>query len=338
MKTKKLNIYIPLAKLITSSQEKRGFYWQRYNFSGYHSITGKIKSFFIEFYAASTQGSKAAKSQKYALVRCGINGKSNKIFDAKFPLSDVTIDETGIHIIKENILFGESKLEGEIPGMMLWDITLLNIVSTASSVKAKHLNWLVAGNAPQFLGTVLIGNEEYVVSPATSFGTVDRIYGATFPEKWFFLMGSNLVSNISAQKLDDSFFSVNGVFSKKIAITAMINDVRYEFGSKNRFSRTKQTFDCTQNDDSIHWTASIQKRGIVIDIDVNCRTSDMKLKTYEVPPDSTQKLQLLTGVTGNAEIRLYKTVGKTLELVEHVRTGHALCEYGENDSEELEED
>jgi hypothetical protein len=40
---------------------------------------------------------------------------------------------------------------------------------------------------------------------------------------------------------------------------------------------------------------------------------------------------LLTGVTGNAEIRVYKTVGKTLELVEHIRTAHALSEYGETD-------
>jgi hypothetical protein len=63
----------------------------------------------------------------------------------------------------------------------------------------------------------------------------------------------------------------------------------------------------------------------------------MKLKTYEVPSDSTKKLHLLTGVTGNAEIRVYKMVKKTLELVEHVRTAHALCEYGENGSAGLGE-
>jgi hypothetical protein len=207
----------------------------------------------------------------------------------------------------------------------------LNIIGIASSVKAKHLNWFVAGNTPQFLGMVIIGNEEYVVSPVSSFGSVDRIHGADFPEKWFYLTGTDLVSNISTRKLADSFFAVHGIFTKKLAVTVLIDGIRYEFGLKGPFSKKKQTFAYTQTSDSIHWTVSIQKRSIVIDIDVNCRISDMKLKTYEVPSDSNKKLNLLTGVTGNAEIRVYKTVGKTLELIEHVRTVHALCEYGESD-------
>jgi hypothetical protein len=331
MKNKKSHIYIPLAKLIASPQHKKGFYWQRYIFSGYHSTTGKVKSFFLEFYAVGTRDTKTQRLQKYALVRGGINGKNNKIYDARFHLSDVIIGKAGIHIGKTPILFGVSKLTGEIAGAMSWNLALSNVSGAVASAKAKHLNWLVTGNAPQFSGLVTIGNEAYAVSPATSFGSGDRIYGADFPPKWFFLTGANLVSNISTRKLNNSFFSVNGVFSKKLAVTVLIDGIRYESGLKSLSPRQKQTFACTQIGDSIHWTVSIQKRGIVIDIDVNCRTSDMKLKTYELPSDSAKKLNLLTGVTGNAEIRLYKTVGKTLEVVEHVRTAHALCEYGEID-------
>ncbi|MDR3283647.1 MAG: hypothetical protein LBS97_00520 [Treponema sp.] len=352
MRERKANTCLPLSKLLASPPGKKGFYWGRYSFSGCHTATRKTRFFFIEFSAVSIrrQPPKAAPPVegsfdllkivapnavlpegtaqipqempgKYVQVRAGISGKDGRMFEARFPFSAVSVTGDEVSIQDGQIKFSESKLKGMVRKGIFWELSLSNAQP---------------GGGTQFAGTLRIDRDEYSVSPGLSQGHMDRMYGSDLPERWFYLSCAHLVSNINGRKLEHSFFESHGIFSNKITVVAVINGIRYEFNVKKLFSRSTQTFNCTKTGDAIHWSVSIQRRTLVIDIDVSCKTTDLKLKVYDLPQAENKSIEILSGVTGKAEIRLYKPTGKTLELIEYARSSHTLCEYGETKQELFE--
>jgi hypothetical protein len=359
MRTNNFNKYSFLRKLLASPPGKKGFWGIRYIFNGHQGKTRKVRSFFIELSVVSirrqpkrnvpseensfdllktidpnaalheTAASIPQNTDKYVLVRAGINGKDGRTFEARFPFSEVSIREDRICIRDGQIEFGESGIWGEIQNRISWKLRLRNTQGADSLVKTRRLRWSAVSKALQFSGTLRIDREEYPVLPDTSCGFMDRMSGSDLPEPWFFLSCANLMSNISARRLGGSFFIVHGVFANKIAVMAVIEGVRHDFNLTRFFPPWRQTFNCAKTGDIIHWSASIQSRSLVIDIDVSCKITDMKLTVYDMPQGEEKTLELLRGVTGKAEIRLYKKAGKNLELMEHARSSQALCEYGE---------
>ena len=66
-------------------------------------------------------------------------------------------------------------------------------------------------------------------------------------------------------------------------------------------------------------------------MDVFCPASEMLVKDYWLSDGSL--LKVLCGGSGSGEIRLYKQVKKSLELIQHAKILGASCEYGQKDAD-----
>ena len=56
----------------------------------------------------------------------------------------------------------------------------------------------------------------------------------------------------------------------------------------------------------------------------------MFVRDYEMP-EGRRKLLKILGGTGNGEIRIYKKIGKNLELLEHANVYDSICEFGQTE-------
>jgi hypothetical protein len=142
-----------------------------------------------------------------------------------------------------------------------------------------------------------------------------------------------MVSKITNRKLESSCFIAQGFAPGKITVCLVLGGVRLTF-KPSRFKAKPHISGCVKNEDKIHWTASVQNRQYLLDIDIFCLTSEMKLRNYDSPNGQEVFLSLLTGATGTGEIRLYKRRKKSLELIEHADIENAHCEYGGKDAPE----
>ena len=58
----------------------------------------------------------------------------------------------------------------------------------------------------------------------------------------------------------------------------------------------------------------------------------MFVRDYEVPQGKRMLMKVLGGGTGNGEVRIFRKVGKNLELLEHANLYDTICELGEIDA------
>ena len=86
--------------------------------------------------------------------------------------------------------------------------------------------------------------------------------------------------------------------------------------------------------EKLHWSVSIHRKKIVIDIDIFARTSQMLVRDYELPQGGKKLLKVLGGGNGYGEIKIFKKVKKNLELLEHANILNAVCDFGNIDSTE----
>ena len=91
----------------------------------------------------------------------------------------------------------------------------------------------------------------------------------------------------------------------------------------------------TPDENTLHWSVSLNNKNWVIDIDVYCRIKDLYNRKLELPEGSRKVLNLLEGGTGIGEIKLYKHIGNTLEQIEHAKLTKVICEFGHNEDGEI---
>ena len=78
----------------------------------------------------------------------------------------------------------------------------------------------------------------------------------------------------------------------------------------------------------LHWSASLNSKDWVIDIDVFCKIRELINRTIELPEGKRQVLNLLEGGNGTGELKLYKHIGNTLEQIEHATLTKVFSEFG----------
>ena len=85
----------------------------------------------------------------------------------------------------------------------------------------------------------------------------------------------------------------------------------------------------------LHWSVSADMKKWVIDIDIVCHTSKLFVRNIELPEGNRKVLKLLAGGSGTGEIKLYRRIGKSLEIIEDAHVAFALCEFGQAEEGEI---
>jgi len=217
-------------------------------------------------------------------------------------------------------------------GVIDWDLTFEHFVDATPSYIHKNMQWAVVSPDAAFTGKIHLDGEEFIVSPQTSCGYIDKNWGRDFPSPFFHLSSANLTSMITGKYMQKSCFAVQGEYNEKLSVFATLGDRIVEFSAaKNK--KYIVTYECTETprDDEgvkVHWTVSVHNRNTVMDIDIFCNTDDMFVRDYESPAGGRKVMKVLGGGTGSGELRLYHYVKKNLELIEHVTVTKAVCEFG----------
>lgn len=201
-------------------------------------------------------------------------------------------------------------------------------------------SWVPLGIGTMFSGRVVLDGEEYSVEPMKSFGFIDKSWGQKFGDSYFHLSSGRITSIITGKPLEKSFFSVDGEFGSKKCLSGVISIGEWKFklgGLLCCMGGMKERHDCIQvpaneSAEKLHWTICVEQGNTVLDLDVFCDTSEMFVRSYELPQRNRELMQILGGGTGVGEIRIYKKVGGNLELLEHAKFVDTICEFGQNDT------
>ena len=287
----------------------------------------------------------------YVLVKAGVfgsNGKQMNKFHASSMFSFIKNTETfkvGDCLFRSNALSGsvvvssqDLRIRPELlcnAGAMSWELKFERIIECSPLYNRKHYLWTPLSVKSVFSGTVHLDEEEYVVLPKSSNGYIDKSWGISPNSPYFHISSSKMTSIISGKQMLNSCFSLEGEFGGKLCAYLNFEGEKYTVENRGIFKKDAIIHDCSQMGDSsdgdrVHWTVSIHKGRFVIDVDLFCKGKEMFVRDYEMPQGKRCLLKILGGV-GTGEVRVYKKIGKNLELLEHANVYDAICEFGQTE-------
>lgn len=347
--------------MLNGNMRKNGFELWRHSFSAYSKNSGDQKTFFIEFYLLNPAVSPkkvsfenfqtiAKKEGKpcFLMVKAGCWGDDAVQLHSFVPVEKMQVNKHRLNIRAENFLLTETELFGSIEmkptdmklhpefltdsGSIKWKIKFEKRI--AFETKDLKVNppsyWYVQGAKTVYGGTILFNGEEYAIVPQKSYGYADKFWGRDFPNPLIWLSSSNLISIISGSYLPSSCFVVAGAVTdeknKAIQVFFCQQNQTYSFYS----SRAKIKFSFSENDEICKWSITAENKKNLLDVEIVCKKKNMIEKRYMNPKGNLSHKNFRSGGNGSGEIRLYKKVNKTLELLEHARVENCCCEYASN--------
>ena len=317
----------------------------------------KISESDLQYALAGTASAQSVSQEisvqpSYVLVKAGVYGVGGRQFNKFFPAKNLVFDKKEGAFKVDPFVFGNDALVGSIAvspseiqnkpellcssGMMDWNIHYEKNIECGPMRISKTNFWMPVGSRTVFAGLVHIDGQEYSIIPRSSSGYIDRAWGSCLPNPLFHLSSANLTSAISGKPLLHSCFAVEGEFDNELSIYVNVEGRNIVLNGKSFLNKYTEIHNWSQmpadaDGEKLHWTVSVHKRRLVVDMDIYCKTSEMFVRDYETPEGQRQLLKVLGGGTGFGEIRVYRKVGHNLELLEHANVNDAVCEYGSID-------
>lgn len=286
----------------------------------------------------------------YVAIRVGILGVGAKQFCEYHIIKDLKFSQRSLDMELGRCAFTEDKISGMITysptevrehpeymsddGSFEWDLRYDIRQDLFNGYNGREGHWSPTGIKTVFAGSVIVDGREYNVIPKSSFGYVDKFWGETLPESWIHLSASHLTSIITGRILEDSSFAIQGIFNDRLSLVLKIEDKEIVFSADSSKRSYTTVWDCSSivSDDSgekLHWSVSFHNKNYVVDVDVFCVTSNLFVRTWELPEGQRKVLKVLAGSSGVGELRVYKRIKKNLELIEHAHIPSSLCEFGQ---------
>lgn len=286
----------------------------------------------------------------YIAARAGILGAGGKQICSYTSIKNISVSPKTFDIQAEHFHFSDESLSGKIEcskeelhehpeflcsaGTAEWNIRYEKQRCFPKGYKSKICRWTIPGARTIFAGSFIIDGKEFSLIPKKSFGYTEHFWGKSLPSSWFHLSSSHLTSHISGKLLQHSCFTLQGIFNGRISILADLEgtEIRFTADSPKRKYQSKQELlqaPDEENKEKLHWSVSTSNKQYVIDIDLFCKEEQLFVRSWEIPEGNRNILKILSGVSSDGEIRLYKKIRGSLELIEHASIASALCEYGQ---------
>ena len=231
------------------SQARLGYDWWWHSFTGYDSVTGESRSFFIEFFVCNPDLAEdepvlgqdpanraAGKRPSYLMVKAGSWGKDSTQLHRFFGWNKVKLDfGCPFSVSADDCCLDERMTMGEISitkeqaeahpewmcsyGHMAWNLRIdkkvaFNVGYGASGIMRKlqlfEMFWHAEGMKTAYSGEVIYNGRTYIVRPEDCYGYADKNWGKDFTTPWVWLSSCNLTSEITGKRLTDSVFDIGG--------------------------------------------------------------------------------------------------------------------------------
>ncbi|MBQ9630835.1 MAG: hypothetical protein IJR49_04540 [Treponema sp.] len=299
--------------------------------------------------AAHNLHAEAIRTPSYVVVRAGCLGSGAKQLCSYHPIKDsgnsfkLLPFNVGTFTFSDEAIVGEiSYTESEInahpeylcdSGAMSWDLRYAIQHSFSAGFDKSGEAWIPCGARVNFTGSVTVDGSEYRVVPKSSYGYIDINFAKTLPIPYFHISTSNLTSLITGKTLFNSCFTVQGLYNDAVSTSIRLEDSEICINAQNT-RVLKSVWKCSQSpqsedEEKLHWSLSLDTKKWVVDIDVFCNTSQLFVRNIELPEGNRRVMKILSGGTGTGEIRVYRHVGKNLEIIENMHIAGALCEFGQ---------
>ena len=364
--------------MLTGKLAKCGYDWWWHSFTGHHERTGEARAFFIEFFCVNPAlgGADPVFGQlpanrasgmrpSYLMVKAGCWGPNAKQLHRFFGWDEVDLgDGVPFHIAADDCLCCETDLVGQVnvgeadaeahpewmcdAGHMAWDLRVrkqiaFNVGYGASTplraAQAFEMYWHAEGMKTQYEGVVVIDGERYVIDPDTCYGYADKNWGADFTSPWVWLASSNLTSNLTGKRLENSAFEIGGgrpkafniALDRKLLGQLVYEGKPYEFNFSKPWTGSTTRFTAYEAKDDIVWHVEQETLFAVLVTDIRCPKRDMLLVNYEAPDGAKRHNRLWNGGTGTGRLQLFEKLGPSRTLIDDIAVANVGCEYGEYD-------
>ena len=237
------------ACMLKGRQARCGYDWWWHSFTGYHSVTGEAKAFFVEFFLCNPafggeepvfgqlpENQAAGKKPSYLMVKAGAWGEDAAQLHCFYGWKKIKVD-WGIpfSIRAEQVFLSETETFGTVQvtpeesrihpeymsdaGNMSWNLNIrkkipFNVGYGAGrffrTLQAFEMFWHAEGMKTEYEGSVTWNGETYLVKPETCYGYADKNWGKGFTSPWVWLSSCNLTSRITGRKLTESVFDIGG--------------------------------------------------------------------------------------------------------------------------------
>ena len=349
-----------------------GFDWWWHSFSAKDAETGEHKSFFIGFYLCNpalgrekpvlgqTKANKRSNTKpSYLMIKAGTWGadaaqvhrffgckKVDMCYTRPFQISagDCFLTEDATHgsvkVSKEDA--GYYKEWMSQPGEMSWSLVMdkqlaFNIGPGSGKLMRKLQAyqgfWHVEGMRTAYSGEVTWNGRRYIVTPEDSYGYADKNWGREFTSPLIRLSSSDLRSEITGRKLEDTAFVMLGgtpkmgriQLKRKLLTAFWYEGKEYEFNAARFLHFCRAKANCRENRGRVIWR--IEQRSLKDRIVANmvCDKKDMLLVNFESPDGARLHNRLWNGGNGRGTIELYR-FGR---LVDRMHVENLRCDWGE---------
>ena len=301
-------------------------------------------------------GSEIVAKPSYLLVKAGVYGEGGKQMNRFIPSVKLNYKKSTATFSTDGCLFSAENLAGSVDvreedlrvhpefscnsGTMFWDLKYEVLTDSKKLYSDSRNFWIPLGSRANFAGSVVLDGEEFSVLPETSFGYIDKSWGAGYPGAYYHLSAMRLTSTITRKSLRSSYICVEGEFGKESRLSGIIRvgENSFRFG-EGVFGSPEEKHGCVQvpgngDGESLHWSVSLENGDFVVDLDLYCKDSEMFVRDYEIPQGRRTLMRVLGGGTGSGEVRVFKKNGKRLELLEQAVISDAICEFGQLDEME----
>ena len=311
-----------------------------------------------ELLTNATLSTPVAKSQpSYVCVRAGICGTQGKQINNFYPINELSSGKDTFSMKVGPCLFTDTQLEGKVSlsgpdtelhpeffsdsGTIAWKIKYEREIDFTSYYNGKGLAWIPTGAKTTFTGSLRVNNKQYILSSIKNSGYSDIAWGASYPEPFFHLSSSSLSSVITGRKLTNSCFAIQGLYNNKLCVYADFENQKLSFVPHPLLHRYEATWECNESPESkdgkrLHWSVSVNDKHYIIDIDIYCKTTELFVQTCETPKGNNTLLKNLCSASGYGEIRFYKKVKRTVEMIEHAHATNVFCAYGTTDNDDTQ--
>lgn len=295
-------------------------------------------------------GGEFSVKPSYISVKCGYFGKSGKQFNKFIPASQISWNKdtgrmnAGTFEFSSEMLFGSVSITDEeleqnpellcCSGEMSWNLTMEKVYSAKSFCQKKGEVWNPSAAKAFYSGIVVCDGEEFSVEQKTSYGYHDKNWAKSFGKQYYHISSSRLSDVISGTMLYDSYFVFETDSFGKMKFQLQLGEQMYRFDRSAIFKCFKEEHECVQvpshegQKEKLHWSLSIHKGKLIIDIDVYCNAEELFVRNYEIPQGNRTLMKILSGGEGRGEIKVFKKVKQNLEMISHIGIYNCISEYG----------
>ncbi|MGL4986511.1 MAG: hypothetical protein ACRC5H_05150 [Treponemataceae bacterium] len=350
---------------LKSYRSKNVFDLWWHSFTATHAETGSKKNFFIEYYILNPKISPSKivlgqrednklynKRPSYCMIKAGVWGKNACQIHNFYPAEEMISQQKYLDIQIGSCKLSEFMISGSVhvteeeaanhpeclstAGSIIWDLKLVKKISWDGIEKncfprKPEMYWHGQGIKTEYRGHVILNGEEYIIEQDSCNGYADKRWGTSFPDPFFTIYSNDITSSFSGEKLKDSSLVIynqilkcTGLQKKEIVnFRLCIGNQNYIFDCNK--SKIQYTSSVNKEENLLHWTITVQKKEILIDIHVYCKKDEMIHLLHESPSGQLQFEDLQSGGTGWGRLSLYCRRNKSLETIENLSFDNVVC-------------